>query len=192
VDHPLLKDIRFGQHPDKLRIVLAFPTPDPPPYRITREAGGLTILVGRTERVIEEGMKSEAAEKREKNGTRLSEGRTLPQTPPSPAAVPSAKPAEEKQSLSSPEKPEAEKPGVEVYSGKGITLDFVNADIRKVFALISEAAQRQIIPSAEVQGTITLRLVAVPWDQALDAILATYGLKRVDEGNVIRILPREK
>ena len=52
-----------------------------------------------------------------------------------------------------------------------------------VFALISEAAQRQIVPSAEVQGTITLRLIDVPWDQALDAILSIYSLKRVDEGS---------
>ena len=56
VDHPLLKDIRLGQHPDKLRIVLTFPTTELPPYRITREAGGLTIIVGKIEKVIEEGV----------------------------------------------------------------------------------------------------------------------------------------
>ena len=93
---------------------------------------------------------------------------------------------------SPPEKPEAEKPAVQIYSGERITLDLINADIRSVFALISEAARRQIVPSAEVQGTITLRLVDVPWDQALDAILSIYSLKRVDEGSIIRILPREK
>jgi len=32
----------------------------------------------------------------------------------------------------------------------------------------------------------------VPWDQALDAILSMYSLKRVDEGRIIRVLPREK
>jgi hypothetical protein len=192
VGHPLLKDIRLGQHSDKLRIVLTFPTTELPPYRITREAGGLTIIVGKIEKVIEEGVKSEAAEKQEMGATRLPEGKIPAEPPPPLAAVPPAKPADEKKSTSPPEKPEAEKPAVKIYPGERITLDLVNADIRSVFALISEAAQRQIVPSAEVQGTITLRLIDVPWDQALDAILSIYSLKRVDEGSIIRILPREK
>lgn len=145
VDHPLLKEVRLGQHPDKLRLVLTFPKTELPPHRIVREAGGLSIIVGKIEKI----------------------------------------PEEEK-------KPEAEKPSVKIYSGGKITLDFFEADIRRVFALISEVAQRQIVPSPEVQGTITLRLIDVPWQQALDAILSVYNLKRVDEGSIIRILPREK
>lgn len=83
VDHPLLKDIRLGQHSDKLRIVLTFPATELPPYRIAREAGGLTIIVGKIEKGIEEGMKSEAAEKQEMDGTRMPEGK-IPAEPPRP------------------------------------------------------------------------------------------------------------
>jgi type II secretory pathway component HofQ len=43
-----------------------------------------------------------------------------------------------------------------------------------------------------VQGTITLRLIDIPWPQALEAILSIYNLKRIDEGSVIRIFPRGK
>jgi hypothetical protein len=187
VDHPLLKDIRFGQYPDKLRIVLTFPTKEFPPYRIAREARGLTIIVGKIEKVIEEGVKSEEEEKQKMGGTGLPEGKIPAEPPPPLAAVPPAKPADEKKLTSPPEKP-----AVKIYSGERITLDLVNADIRSAFALISEAARRQIVPSAEVQGTISLRLIDVPRDQALDAILSIYSLKRIDEGSIIRILPRDK
>ena len=46
-----------------------------------------------------------------------------------------------------------------------------------------------IIASEGVQGKVTLRLIDVPWDQALDVILKTNGLDQVTEGNVIRIAP---
>ena len=84
VDHPLLKDIRFGQHPDKLRIVLTFPTTELPPYRIAREARGLTIIVGKIEKVIEEGMKSEGGEKQKMGGTRTDRGENPRGASPAP------------------------------------------------------------------------------------------------------------
>lgn len=192
VDHPLLKQIRFGQYPDKLRLVLTFPTTELPPYRIVREAGGLSIIVGKIEKIPEEEKKPEAQEIREMERTQQSEGKTPSDRPPSPAAVPPEKAAEEKTVVPLPEKLEAEKPAIKAYSGEKITLDFVETDIRIVLALISETAKRQIVPSAEVQGTISLRLIDVPWDQALDVIVSIYNLKRIDEGNIIRILPREK
>ena len=49
-----------------------------------------------------------------------------------------------------------------------------------------------IIASDDVAGKVTLRLIDVPWDQALDVILKTNGLDQVTEGNVIRIAPVEK
>ncbi|MEE9608794.1 MAG: type IV pilus secretin PilQ, partial [Myxococcota bacterium] len=41
----------------------------------------------------------------------------------------------------------------------------------------------------EVQGRVTIRLVDVPWDQALDVILLTKGLAFMRVGNVLRIAP---
>jgi len=41
-----------------------------------------------------------------------------------------------------------------------------------------------------VNGSLTLRLKDVPWDQALDLILAQRGLEKRQVGNVIRIAPR--
>ena len=46
-----------------------------------------------------------------------------------------------------------------------------------------------IITTDEVKGKVTLRLVNVPWDQALDIILRSKALGAVQEGNVLRIAP---
>jgi type IV pilus assembly protein PilQ len=41
-----------------------------------------------------------------------------------------------------------------------------------------------------VQGNVTLRLVNVPWDQALDVILRAKGLAKRQNGNVIWVAPQ--
>jgi type IV pilus assembly protein PilQ len=43
-----------------------------------------------------------------------------------------------------------------------------------------------------VQGSLTLRLKDVPWDQALDIILQTKGLDMRKNGNIVLIAPREE
>jgi type IV pilus assembly protein PilQ len=48
-----------------------------------------------------------------------------------------------------------------------------------------------IITSEDVKGKITIRLVNVPWDQALEVILATKNLMKTEEGNVLRITTAE-
>jgi len=190
VGHPLLRDIRFGQHPDKLRLVLTFPATKVPPYQIDQDKVRLSIIIGKIEKLPEQEKKPEAKGKQEIDGIRPLEENFPPEKSSTPAAVPPAKAAEEKISIPPAEKPAAEKMAVKVFSGETITLDFIEADIRSVLALLSETAKRPIVPDAGLQGTITLRLTDVPWDQALDVILSIYSLKRVDEGNLIRILPR--
>ena len=63
-----------------------------------------------------------------------------------------------------------------VYTGRRISLDLVDADIHSVLRLIAEVADVNIIASDAVSGTVTVRLVDVPWDQALAAILSAKGL----------------
>src|SRR5262249_46741754 len=58
--------------------------------------------------------------------------------------------------------------------------------------IIAEVSNLNIIASDDVTGKVTLRLIDVPWDQALDVILKTNGLDEVTEGNVIRIAPIDK
>lgn len=77
------------------------------------------------------------------------------------------------------------------YNGRRISLDFKDVLIADVLRLIAEVSDLNIIAGDEVQGTVTIRLVDVPWDQALDVILLTKGLGFVRVGNVLRIAPGE-
>lgn len=79
-----------------------------------------------------------------------------------------------------------------VYTGKRVTLEFADADIRKIFQLIAEVSNKNILVGDDVTGTISIKLVNVPWDQALDVILRTKGLDKKEEGNIMIIRPAGK
>jgi type IV pilus assembly protein PilQ len=78
------------------------------------------------------------------------------------------------------------------YTGQHISLDLQNADLSDVLRHIGTVSGLNIIASGEVKGTITMRLVNVPWDQALEAILKLHGLAQERQGNVILIMSRER
>jgi len=79
-----------------------------------------------------------------------------------------------------------------VYHGRRVTLEFSDADIRKIFQLIAEVSNLNFLVSDDVTGTITIKLVNVPWDQALDVILDAKGLGMQREGNIVQIKPKNK
>lgn len=82
--------------------------------------------------------------------------------------------------------------GENKYTGRLISLDLQDTDIDNALRIIAEVSNLNIIASDDVTGKVTLRLIDVPWDQALDVILKTNGLDKVQEGNVIRVAPVEK
>ncbi|HVN36632.1 MAG TPA: type IV pilus secretin PilQ [Myxococcota bacterium] len=73
------------------------------------------------------------------------------------------------------------------YVGRRISLDFKEVEIADVLRLIAEVSDLNVIAGDEVKGKVTIRLVDVPWDQALDVILLTKGLGFARIGNVLRI-----
>ena len=73
------------------------------------------------------------------------------------------------------------------YTGTPMTMDFVNADITNILRLIGEISKLNIIWGPEVTGNVSMRLKNVPWDQALDLILANNNLGKREMGNVIWI-----
>ena len=75
------------------------------------------------------------------------------------------------------------------YVGRLISLDFKDIEMADVLRLIAEVSDLNVIAGDEVSGRITIRLVDVPWDQALDVILLTKGLGFMRVGNVVRIAP---
>ncbi len=78
------------------------------------------------------------------------------------------------------------------YNGRRISLEFSDADIRKIFQLIAEVSNLNILVSDDVTGTISLKLVNVPWDQALDVIMENKGLAMQRDGNIVQIRPKSK
>jgi type IV pilus assembly protein PilQ len=77
------------------------------------------------------------------------------------------------------------------YVGRRISLDFKEVEIADVLRLIAEVSDLNVIAGDEVKGKVTIRLVDVPWDQALDVILLTKGLGFIRIGNVLRIAASE-
>jgi len=78
------------------------------------------------------------------------------------------------------------------YTGDRLTLNFQDIDTRAVLQLLADVSGRNIVVSDTVQGNVTLRLQSVPWDQALDIVLATKGLGMRENGNVIIIAPADE
>ena len=77
-----------------------------------------------------------------------------------------------------------------VYSGKPVTFNFQDIPVRTVLQLIAEESGLNVVASDTVQGNVTLRLISVPWDQALDIVLQARGLDKRRSGNVVWIAPQ--
>jgi type IV pilus assembly protein PilQ len=78
------------------------------------------------------------------------------------------------------------------YSGERLTLNFQDLETRAVLQLIADFSGLNIVVSDTVQGSVTLRLQNVPWDQALDIVMTTKGLDMRRNGNVIIVAPAEE
>jgi len=75
------------------------------------------------------------------------------------------------------------------FSGELINVNFQNVDIHSVLSLLAEVNDFSLVVSDAVSGNVTLRLVNVPWDQALDMVLRSEGLGQRIEGTVMYIAP---
>ncbi len=79
-----------------------------------------------------------------------------------------------------------------VYSGEPLSMEFQDVEIRNVLDILGRFTKMNIVASDDVSGNITLRLINVPWDQALDIILKSKNLDKRVNGNVILVEPAEK
>ena len=92
-------------------------------------------------------------------------------------------------SLKRPEAKSPLRPKTVAYTGKKISLDFQDIEVRRVLQLLADFTDINMVAADSVQGNITLRLKEVPWDQALDIVLKTKNLDKRRNGNVIWIAP---
>ncbi|MET3479576.1 type IV pilus secretin PilQ [Variovorax atrisoli] len=78
------------------------------------------------------------------------------------------------------------------YNGEKLSLNFQNIEIRALLQVIADFTNFNIVTSDSVNGTLTLRLKDVPWDQALDIILEAKNLGMRKNGSVLRIAPEDE
>lgn len=78
-----------------------------------------------------------------------------------------------------------------VYRGPTVELDFKEAPIHDLLRLLSDVGKVNIVVPDEVDAKVTVRMKRVPWDQALEVILASKGLWYRQEGNLIRVAQRK-
>ena len=78
------------------------------------------------------------------------------------------------------------------YGGKPVTFNFQDVPVRTVLQLIADESNLNIVAADTVQGNVTLRLVNVPWDQALDLVLQAKSLDKRRSGNVVWVAPQKE
>jgi len=203
VDHPLLKQIRIGHHSQKVRLV--FDLPKRATYVVQPGSTSLTIkltalvppepstgpnVVGGQARKSE----PREADRREEmlqgsdpsdKQVRIASAGSVPfperlariaETPRLAQMAPEAKGTTEPEEIGQPR-----------YVGRKISLDFQAADITNVLRLIADVSGFNIVVGEGVKAKVTLKLVSVPWDQALDMLLKMNNLGMIREGTIVWI-----
>ncbi len=78
------------------------------------------------------------------------------------------------------------------YTGEKLSLNFQDIEVRTVLQIIADFTGFNLVASDTVDGSITLRLKNVPWDQALDIVLKSQGLAKQQIGNVLMVGPADQ
>ena len=78
------------------------------------------------------------------------------------------------------------------FSGEKISLNFQHIELRALLQVIADFTRINIIASDAVSGAATVRLIDVPWDQALDIVLQSKGMSSRRQGNVIWVAPKDE
>jgi type IV pilus secretin PilQ/predicted competence protein len=73
------------------------------------------------------------------------------------------------------------------YGGQPLTLDLIDIPLVDFFRLMAEEGGINVVMDPEIKGTISIKVVKVPWDQILEAALVNNGLDKQIDGNLVRI-----
>jgi type IV pilus assembly protein PilQ len=195
-DHYLLKKIRVGHHADKVRLV--FDVPERPIFSLTREDNKVLITLRPSERrmppivaaqfdegesvsIIPRARKALFApvDRVVKRAARIvSHGHSRWRVQPVQMAGESAQAEKDDRS-------DDIVAGQTRFVGRRISLDFQQADITNILRLIAEVSGFNIVVGEGVKSKVTMKLVSVPWDQALDMLLKMNGLGMIRQGSIV-------
>ena len=184
VGHHLLKQVRIGSHLQpqrKVRLVLDLSRPIS--YTVEKNGADLRIMLTDAAPAAQTQLE-DAAVSSDSDKARREE-------PPVRAMAP-AKPAIRVQTPAVPSAPSrlrsiAPSESSERYTGKRISLDFQDAEITSVLRLIADVSGYNMVVGEGAKAKVSLKLLNVPWDQALELILKLNQLGQIREGNIIWI-----
>ena len=201
VNHQILKQVRLGYHADKVRLVLDLA--GKAAYSV--EPQGTNLIV-----TLREGAgtdmgadthlnRGEAVETVESNSSVMSPVQADAAPRVVQRAMATVRQASTKfhvrpvQMTSEADSGEKSMPkedlvvGETRFIGRRISLDFQQADISNVLRLIAEVSGFNMVVGEGVKSKVTMKLVSVPWDQALDMILKMNGLGKIRQSNILWI-----
>ena len=190
VGHRLLRKIRIGDHTDKVRIV--FDLGSQADYEVEPRGANLLVTVQDASVATEGTAAVEATLRPPARIETAQNGGHAHAQMVTHRAVPAFR-VRPIQMMAEPEAVEKHTPkddlvvGETRYAGRRISLDFQQADISNVLRLIAEVSGFNIVIGEGVKSKVTMKLVSVPWDQALDMILKMNGLGKIRQGNILWI-----
>ncbi len=177
IDTHWVGTLRLSASDSSIRLAADIAAATVPAYVVTPEDGGLKVVIGL--------FNPDATAKKQavlvKDGVR-SDIRLA-----GPASSLKSSSEDGKSSVVSHSKADDKK-----YTGQKISLEFKDADIKNVFRLLAEVSGKNIVVTDDVNRKVTVRLIEIPWDQALDLLIDINGLGKDETGNVIRISTRER
>ncbi len=195
-DHYLLKKIRVGRHADKVRLV--FDVPGRPFFSLAHEDNKVLITLRPSERKtpsavaahVDGGENVSFLPRSQKvlfePGDRVVKRATRMVSPAqSQFRVQRVQMAGESASAEKDDRSDDLVVGQMRYVGRRISLDFQQADITNILRLIAEVSGFNIVVGEGVKSKVTMKLVSVPWDQALDMLLKMNGLGMIRQGSIV-------
>ncbi len=166
IDTSAVSTLRVSQLEGGLRLSTDIAAATVPAYTIAQESGGLRVVIGA----------ENPSASAKKNATLVSGGLR--------ADIRSEDLAKVGGSSLGGDKSQGDK---KEYTGQKISLEFKDADIKNVFRLLGEVSGKNIVITDDVKGKVTVRLIEVPWDQAMDLIINTNGLVKEETDSIVQI-----
>jgi type IV pilus assembly protein PilQ len=203
VRHPLLKRIRVGHHADKVRLV--FDLSERPQFSVQPKGREVRVILTPGEYAessaaqVPGSMETSDVPAVIQEPDRRSRIESVTASRPVRRTVNVAGPAQTRFRLQpvqmATEGGTSEKEsrtddvvaGQTRYVGRRISLDFQQADITNILRLIAEVSGFNIVVGEGVKAKVTMKLVSVPWDQALDMLLKMNGLGMIRQGTIVWI-----
>ncbi|HYE94048.1 MAG TPA: AMIN domain-containing protein, partial [Terriglobales bacterium] len=160
--------------------VLVQTPPGSPPD--TRAGGGLTPTIAVDPRVAEKPVAAAPAAPTQKPlvaSRAAAAPRMMAEAPAAPAPIRIAQAPTPAPAPATP--PPASAPGVP-NGRRLISLDFKDADVVNLLRILAAESGRNIVVGDDVKGKMSISLRNVPWEQALETVLETRGLQKVERG----------